>query len=195
MYKIDKPVIFNYWKHHFNFLLNESYKLCSQLRMADLISHLDSLGGSQFDVYEGSLSPLEISNEVANILRNNGHFYRKNYEGWIKKEEKKYQMVTLSDKSIWTLRIGDDPEYYVHIHPGRYSKHTFRARAMLMRTAVLSACYAKAHNRDPYDLELINYVRDNYMFEQPVKNINKENGLGKLIIKITSHLSLMSHNI
>ncbi len=138
---VSSPVNFNCWKHHAGFI-KQQIKLHSRTRdQIQLKKHLLVIGESQMDLYFGKLSPSEISREIISYLKKEKSFSFDRYIGWLKTETKDYKLIRLSDKSIWTLRLGENQERYVHIHPGRYSPNTIRVKATTLKTAILILWY------------------------------------------------------
>ena len=85
------------------------------------------------DLYFGNYSIEEISKQILMHLQENKIYSLRDYQNWLGKDDKYYQLVELKDKSIWTLRLGETREKYVHIHPGRYSPHTVRVKAATLK--------------------------------------------------------------
>ncbi|SJZ70452.1 hypothetical protein SAMN04488128_1011276 [Chitinophaga eiseniae] len=94
------------------------------------------------DMYTGSLSPETIFEEIITQLTARGLHLPKTFATAIK-ERHGYMEVTLADTSRWVLRLSDDPERYVHLHPGRYSPHTLRIKAAALKTAMAYTAAAR----------------------------------------------------
>lgn len=142
---------------------------------------LVKIGESQMDLYYGIYSPTEIKEQVVNYLKKKKVFLPEQYEGWLAENGSDYKMVNLSDKSVWTLRLGENVERYVHIHPGRYSSHTRRVKALTLKTAIFTLCCEKLGDPKLSGKELINEIRKKYLNEPPLKSISVKFGLGKLL--------------
>jgi hypothetical protein len=119
------------------------------------LNELLLLGTSVMDVYEGKLSPQEIVSEIQSQLTAAGHFGRPEFMAWIGTAG--YRELTLTDKSRWVLRPGDTYERYIHIHPGRGGAFTFRAKANVLKTALLWR--ATSHSAALPDTHALNAVR------------------------------------
>ena len=139
------------------------------------------------DLYLGKLTPFELTEFTKKFLKMNKVFKYESYKQWLLSEDKEYRLITLPDKSIWTLRMGNQRKNYVHIHPGRYSLHTIRVRALTLKTAICVMAYINFHKSVPPDLELINNVRNEFLNAAPVKSLSLTSGLLKLL-KVFSKL-------
>jgi hypothetical protein len=179
---IPIPVLFNCWKHHLGFIKEriQGIRPVREYFLEDILSHLLTIGESQMDLYLGGLSPTEIAGQVIKKINKFGVYLFVDYEAWVTNEGKDYKLITLSDKTIWTLRIGLDKERYIHIHPARNTFNTIRVRAMTLKTAILVLSWVKINGGVINDLTIINKVRKNYLSEPPVKNLSINKGLRKL---------------
>jgi hypothetical protein len=177
------PVLFNPWKHHLKFIqseINQAAK-CGEVNLSRLRGGLLSIGDSITDLYTGGLSPTDISSFIINDLRTSGLLERDAYAGWINKAKNSYRMIGLPDSSIWTLRIGEEKNRYIHIHPGRYSPQSFRIRAGTLKSAVSTLVWTKINGSSPYETDTVNKARKHFLNVSPVKSVSLNYGLGKLI--------------
>lgn len=133
------------------------------------------------DLYFGNYAPIEISEQIINHLKKKKIFLTEQYKNWLKENSNNYQLINLFDKSVWTLRLGEDAERYVHIHPGRYSPNTRRVKALTLKTAIFTLSCEKFGEPKLSGKELINEVREKYLNKPPLKLVSKESGLGKLL--------------
>ena len=140
------------------------------------------------DLYCGKLSPVEIGNQTAKYLVSNSIKNRKKFTDWLDRAGTEYQAFALKDKSIWTLRRGDEEKRFVHIHPGRYSPHTVRVKALTLKSVICVLAYLRTQSLPPVEIGLINEVRNKYLDAPPIKSFSKESGLGKLIT-LLNHLN------
>jgi hypothetical protein len=179
--KVSPPINFNCWKHHASFIKKqiEIVKSVDELERLRLI--LRKIGESQMDLYFGGLSPADISNEIIDYLKKEKIFLVKPYIEWLNEKGSDYRLINLSDESAWTLRLGENAERYVHIHPGRYSLNTRRVKALTLKTAIITLCCEKLGEPKLSGKELINKMRIKYLGEPPLKSISVESGLGKLL--------------
>ena len=133
------------------------------------------------DLYYGKHSPKEIAEQIIQQLEEKNIRSEKSYNYWLNQREDNYQLMRLSDKSVWTFRKGKEESRYIHIHPGRYSPHTRRVKALTLKTAIFFLCYERIADTDSPEIELINKIRSEYLNESPLKTISAESGLGKLL--------------
>ena len=103
------------------------------------------------------------------------------YDEWLKNEGKDYKLFELKDKSIWTLRLGETSERYVHIHPARYSPHTIRVKATALKTVILSLCLEGFGELKDIDKESVNIIRKKYLNEPPLKSLSKASSFMRLL--------------
>lgn len=129
----------------------------------------------------GKLTPFELTEFTKKFLKKNKVFKYKSYKQWLFSEGNEYKLITMPDKSIWTLRMGNQKKNYVHIHPGRYSLHTIRVRALTLKTAICVIAYRKVYKNFSPDLKLINNVRKEFLNAAPVKSLSSTSGLGRLL--------------
>lgn len=125
------PILFNPLKHH----LSELRRRLSLLAPLEINVHLLALGGSQMDMYAGELDTETIFSEVRAQLQAAGIHTRAEYEALLDGSNG-YVTLVLSDTSNWILRLAADKAAYIHLHPGRYSPHTFRVKASALKTAL-----------------------------------------------------------
>jgi hypothetical protein len=179
--KVPLPTKFNCWKHHALFIKNEIELIDSEDQLAQLNGAMLKIGESQMDLYHGYLSPKEIANQTINFLASNFLKTKSKYLTWLRKDKDDYQSIILNDKSVWTLRLGDEEKRFVHIHPGRYSPHTVRVKALTLKTAVCVLVHSKLKHHSEFNVDFINEVRIKYLNASPIKSVNRGAGLGKLL--------------
>ena len=185
---VPLPINFNCWKHHAGFIKGQIKSITEIKQLDELKEHLLQIGESQMDLYCGNYSASEISKQIIQILNQRKISSTEQYQNWLAKEEKNYQLVKLKDKSVWTLRLGDDPERYVHTHPGRYSPHTIRAKATTLKTAILILCFEQFEEMEIDNTEMVNSIRKKYLNEPPIKSFAKASGLGRIINLLSREL-------
>lgn len=133
------------------------------------------------DLYLGCHTPANISEQTLNYLHHKKILSFNQYQDWLTKDGKDFQLVELKDNSIWTLRLGDDAERYVHIHPGRYSPNTVRVKATTLKTAIFLLCFEQLGEIKSFETETVNNIRKKYLDEPPLKSFSVASGLGRLI--------------
>jgi len=139
-------------------------------------------------LYLGEYSPAKISKQILDYLHSKKILSSSQYKDWLSKDGMDYQLVELKDKSIWTLRLGDDTERYVHIHPGRYSPSTVRVKATTLKTAIFLFCFEKLGEIKSFETETVNKIRRKYLDEPPLKSFSTASGLGRLIDRFNKKL-------
>ena len=181
---LNPPILLNCWKHHAGFIRSQIHSLAIQKEKAfeDLNKHLLQVGDSLMDLYLGSLTPQEIADYISEGLKEKEISDSLSYQNWLYKEGNEYRITSLPDKSKWTLRYGKDENYYIHIHPARYSPKTIRVRSLSLKTAIAVLLSAEVYGRSPLDVNVINKIRVNMLNASPIKKISSENGLGRLIL-------------
>ncbi|WP_209865853.1 hypothetical protein [Chitinophaga sp. OAE865] len=142
-------------------------------------TRLLSLGGSQMDMYTGSLTPEAIFNEIRGQLRLAGVNTRADYEALLAKNGG-YIEVVLSDASVWILRLAEDKAHYIHLHPGRYSPHTFRVKASALKTALAYQAAAQHHLLTKDLLADLNRVRKELRLS-PLRSISESGHILEVI--------------
>ena len=175
-------VMFNAEKHHLQTIADKAGEYIAQGEgsLEQLLDKLVNKGvhrGSYngvIDVYVGSLRPEQMKAEIAAFLDERGITDFESYRHFLEthgqiKRRGYYSSFTLSDGTIMTLRIADDQNQYVHVHPGRYSPNTFRVKAYSLKTAILALYLARCRGLSGQDISIINEAR-NYLELPPVQN-------------------------
>lgn len=160
------PVTFNLLKHH-------AGSIRTFISQSDVTSFslLKSIGGSQMDLYYGQLSPDSIMEEIILFLRQNDLLEEEKYSLWLSAHSG-YRTVTLSDASHWVLRKGNNEGSYIHIHPARYSPHTLRVTANVLKTVIACGVAMKQHIMDEVNLQSMNHVRKTMLHLSPMKKLS-----------------------
>jgi hypothetical protein len=182
---VTEPVLFNCIKHHLKFIKHKIFSIESNEDFQKLLNEIITLGNSVMDLYCGELIPQQISSEIIDLLSETGKLNLDEFVKWINGNDKKYRLFILSDKSIWTLRIANNKERYIHIHPGRYSPLSIRVKAVTLKTIIAAVAYQMLYGQNKFDINLINKIRMNYLNEPPLKNVYPNGGIDKLYSIIT----------
>jgi hypothetical protein len=164
-------ILFNTLKHHLGYI--QTFAKINNLDNAK--EQLLSIGASQMDLYIGELSVQDIENQIVAHLNKNNILDKTLFENFIE-SQKDFFEITLSDSSRWTLRKGNDVTHYIHIHPSRYSIHTIRVRAGILKTAI-SLELSKIEN---YNTLIINTLRIELGLS-PIKQMEDSVGLEKMV--------------
>lgn len=183
MDEIQKPVLFNTWKHHAGALRGRIAEAArgGEAGLRALAEGMVVIGTELMDLYVGRLTPAEIAAKVVARLQTDGLLAPDAYRTWVA-EGGGYRLLTFAeDESVWVLRAGDD-ERYVHVHPGRWAPATLRVRANVLKTAALALAYAALHGGGPMGRALLNRVRAEYLGLAPVgRDPAGEQGVGRVI--------------
>lgn len=178
-FDVPAPVLFNAWKHHAGWL-REQIRLTrgrGEDGMVALARNLLVVGQELMDLYAGPLSPHGMAAEVLTSLTETNRIALQAYAPWIDAGGG-FQVVTASDASRWVLRLGADSERYVHVHPGRWTPHTHRVRANVLKTAVMVLAYVPGRD---VDVAAVNYVRKQYLGLSPIPSFHANEGLGHVL--------------
>ena len=186
--RIPMPINFNCWKHHAGFIKQQIDSVREIKELDELKAYLLRIGESQMDLYFGENSPINISEQILGYTHSKKILSSKQYQDWLYKDERAYQLVELKDKSIWTLRLGDDTKRYVHIHPGRYSPNTVRVKATTLKTAIFLLCLKQLGEIKSFETETVNKTRKKYLDEPPLKSFSTASGLRRLIDRFNKNL-------
>jgi hypothetical protein len=178
---VPPPILFNLWKHHAGALRRRIARVAGAgpESLERLSRQLVVIGTELMDLYTGPLAPVEIADEVRTHLDQAGLLSPSAYRTWLDANGG-YRILTLSaDASTWVLRFGDETGRHVHIHPGRWSPHTRRVRANVLKTAALAV--AAAGDQDALEVSRINQLRRHYLGLPPVAALAEEGGLPEVI--------------
>ena len=181
--EVNAPVLLNCWKHHAGFI---KYKI-SEFRRSDKFDFQDfrryllRIGESLMDLYLGNLMPFEIADSIVSSFKKKNVLERGNFITWLKKEGSDFRVIELKDKSLWTLRLSEQKNKYIHVHPSRYSPHTIRVRALTLKSAILYLILKQFDSGISDDLQFLNRVRREYLGQPPLKTISSRSTFPELI--------------
>ena len=137
------------------------------------------MGTSVSDFYIGSLKPNEIAGEILASLEHCCLLESGPYHKWLEQSGKNFQELSISDDSKWTLLPGKNSEYFLHIHPSRFSSNTLRVKSNLLKTAVAVIVFESICSSGDYSPITINYLRKEFLGLSPIKE-NQMEGVMKL---------------
>jgi len=181
-FKIPLPVTFNCWKHHAGFIKSQTDLLQKSKMSKDALRKLLLIiGESQMDLYLGKLNPNQIANQIINNAKGYGAKSYSVYGNWLSEEGKSYKQMRISDKSVWTLRLGNEKKRYIHIHPGRYSPLTIRVKAVTLKTTIAVRVLVEEIDSELPNLKSINEVRTSFLKLPPLKSLSLSSGIGKFL--------------
>lgn len=185
----DTPILFNCWKHHAGFIKSkiQEYRR-SDFDFSSFRINLLRIGDSLMDLYLGELLPQEISDYIIELFTLYNIIDRDRFILWLKEEKKEFREITFKDNSIWTLRLGEQPEKYIHIHPSRYSPHTMRVRALTLKSVILYLILDKTSRNIDDNLLFLNNIRKDYLNQPPLKMISSKSALPELVTILSSRI-------
>lgn len=172
------PFIFNAQKHHAG-ALHDFIQAYDQ-PLEELHQEVVTIGSALMDLYYGPLSVKQICTETTILLQEANVWEKQAFHSWLTSNNG-FQALTLSDRSTWVLRWGEDPQRHIHIHPGRYSSTTMRIKAGTLMTAIGIAIYRKQHPEDAIDRTVLNQIRSTYLKLSPVKSGQLNDRLVRLL--------------
>ena len=180
-YEIPEPVLLNCWKHHAGFIKWKirEYKGDFEVSSVSLRKEILLIGGSIMDLYLGGLTPSGIAGSTMDFLRRMKVSDVKNFQRWVSSDGNDYREIVMEDQSKWTLRAGEMKSRYIHIHPSRYSPHTIRVRSSSLKSAILFCAISFPEPGE--SLDKLNLIRKQYLDLPPLKNINSESAIFKLV--------------
>jgi hypothetical protein len=148
----------------------------------DLANHLVVIGTDLMDLYLGALSPHDIGQHILTQLRGDNRLSFGAYRDWIA-AGRGFRLLTLADDgSQWVLRMGDEADRYIHVHPARWAPQTCRVKANVLKTAVMILAYTSIHGGDPLNVALVNQVRRDYLKLAPLgRKLAGDKGIGQAI--------------
>jgi hypothetical protein len=180
--EVPTPILFNTWKHHAGALRWRIAQIAElgEAGLLEAASRIAVLGTRLMDLYTGDLLPLQVCQCILDEMRRNTIDSAEAFRSWLGEEE--YRVVPLSDGSQWVLRLGDDPTFWVHLHPGRWSPMTVRVRANTLKTAFLACIQGKIRGCDPMQRALLDEIRCELLQLSPLgQDPDGDQGLGGII--------------
>lgn len=138
---IPTPIRFNPLKHHRNFMLNT----LSGASPEEIVGLLEPVCNNYNDVYTGALSPTSIGEEIIRILTKENVLRKDDFTRWLQSNNG-YRKLSLADGSEWIVRLGNEDERYIHLHPSRERKHTVRFKGSTLKTVFLVKAFLKDSN-------------------------------------------------
>jgi hypothetical protein len=167
----SSEIHFNPWKHHLTFICNEllnSKRMAPEARIT-MLDGIKAINANFVDVYTGHFSEDEIKQCIADQIN---HLEFKDYEGfryWL--GTKKYQLITLNDKSVWVVRENEQSLNAIHIHPSRKPPLTFRIYGNALKTVVGLLCMQPECLANFPSLVSVNQFRKEFLDLSPVKGV------------------------
>jgi hypothetical protein len=172
-------ITFNPLKHHKNYILDKISDW-HQLKEEEIQSILFKIGSNLIDLYIGDLSVQSIFNEVQEQFTINSKLGKDEFTKWL--QPKGFKKIRLSDESEWVVRLSDNSEKYVHIHPGKYSKNTIRVRASSLKTVIAIKIQQSLNvQEEKITVQKVNQIRNDFLSLSPIKQLFPNKGISKLL--------------
>lgn len=179
---IQLPLTLNCWKHHAGFIKNQiEFYGGKKISVEELQRTLLIIGESQMDLYVGKLSPQKICYEIVSKLKSTGVLAFEAYKKWLFHSGNEYKLIKISDKSVWTMRLGKQEKRYVHVHPGRYSPVTVRVKALTLKTAIAVLIINYKINIPLIDTLKINEVRNEVLNSPPINKVSSNSAVVRVM--------------
>jgi hypothetical protein len=176
--------LFNTWKHHAAALRREIDKSvqAGASGLDELASQLIVIGTELMDLYIGRLTPAEIGEKVLAALRAERRLAVSAYRAWLAASGGYGVLTFAEDGSRWVLRMGDETDRYIHVHPARWAPETRRVRANVLKTAVMVLAHVGLYGGDVMERARVNTIRSQYLGLAPVgRDISGADGLGAVM--------------
>jgi len=180
---VPAPVLFNTWKHHAGAIRHRIHTAVNAgpSALPGLAAELIIVGAKLMDLYVGPFTPAEVARLVVARLECDARLEASVFRSWVDSQGG-YGMLDLPDGSQWVLRVADEVDRHIHLHPGRWVPQTRRVRANVLKTAVMTLAHVGVHGGDPLDRALVNRVRQQYLGLSPVgRDLDGDQGLGEVI--------------
>lgn len=164
------PIRFNPLKHHRNFMLNT----LSTASAEEIIGLLEPVCNNYNDVYNGALSPTDIGKEIIRILTKEKVLRKDDFARWLQSNNG-YRKLSLEDGSEWIVRLENEDERYIHLHPSRDGSHTARFKGSSLKTVFLMKTMQK-DSAEIITLEKVNQARLQIGLS-PIKKLDRNKGI------------------
>ena len=167
---IPIPIRFNPLKHHRNFMLSTLTSRSPE----EIKGLLEPVCNNYNDVYTGALSPTAIGKEIIRILTKEKVLRKDDFARWLQGNNG-YRKLSLEDGSEWIVRLGNEDERYIHLHPSRDGKHTVRFKGSSLKTVFLMKTMQK-DSAETITLERVNQARLQVGLS-PIKRLDRNKGI------------------
>lgn len=176
-FDIPEPFRFNLCKHHLHWIQDRLQQIINNpmdLGLRDnVIENIKSINSNHLDIYTGDLTPEQLIQAFEDVIRKHKITSRSEFSSWIGKLE--FQLVTLTDSSVWVLREGMEDELYIHIHPARNVPNALRIHGNSWKTAIVLKIFYP--DLTDIDLIVVNEIRKRYLNLSPIKELDKSQRL------------------
>ncbi len=174
---IKPPVAFNPYKHHLGFL-KEQIEIWRTVDWAKTEADLLNMGNNLIDLYYGKLTVSEICLQSIQFAGENGITGPDTLRIWLHPHH--YRKMKLSDQSLWVIRLGNDDDRYLHIHPAKNSPCTLRVRAATIKTVVAVSVLPDRGEESCLRLSEVNRIRKEKLGLSPVRRLERGKGIAGL---------------
>lgn len=167
---IPLPIRFNPLKHHRNFMLSTLASRSPE----EIKGLLEPVCNNYNDVYTGALSPTAIGEGIIRILTKEKVLRKDDFARWVQGNNG-YRKLSLEDSSEWIVRLGNEDEHYIHLHPSRDGSHTVRFKGSSLKTIFLMKTMQK-DSAEIITLEKVNQARLQIGLS-PIKKLDRNKGI------------------
>lgn len=174
---IKPPVTFNPHKHHLGFL-KKQIKTWQTLPWEEVEKELLPIGTNLSDLYCGALSVEEICRQCLQFALQQNLTSAQKLKNWLSPKE--FRKTAFSDGSEWVIKLGQNPESYLHIHPAKYADFTVRVRGTTLKTVVALKISAIPKKEGRLTLQQVNRIRREKLALSPIKNLEKGKGIQRI---------------
>jgi len=185
MEMVQPPVLFHPLKHHLPWIQSfiEENVRRGEANLPLVATQLLTVGNSQMDVYTGQLGVAGIAGAVVQHLADQLLLAPALYRTWLS-QSAGYRVVPLPDGSQWVLRWGEVKGQYVHLHPARYSPHSIRVKATILKTGILVRLWSQLRTAGEVQLPEINRLRREWLLLPPIKSLAEAEGLRRVLQRL-----------
>lgn len=135
---------------------------------------LEPICNNYIDIYTGDLAPEEIGGQVIGILESMNKLSKSDFRKWVG-ETNGYRQIQLTDGSEWIVRESMESDQYIHLHPSRTGKFSYRFKGSTLKTVLLMKTMDNSE-KNVISLENVNRVRL-LAGLSPVKKLEKGRGI------------------
>ncbi|MCK3685085.1 hypothetical protein [Maribellus sp. YY47] len=166
--EIPEPITFNPYKHHFRFLLGEIRNWNTPETIKE---KLLPIGNNLTDFYLGKLDITEICSECKEFFTSQNRISFESFSQWMGGSE--WKKIRLSDGSDWLIKMGEQENRYIHLHPAKFSKHSIRVQATTLKTVLALVATQTPLSVSPgINLSAVNQRRAEILDLSPIKALH-----------------------
>jgi len=180
MFSVPEPFQFNPLKHHLMYIrefISEKLAEEGNIDRKNLVRELKHIGTSVMDIYTGRLKVDKICAEILEFLAANNLDIKEKYSAWTGTSFNEFKKITLSDASVWMMKLNNDEKRFVHIFPARQSPDTLRVKANTLKSAII---YYIIIGKDYISRKDLNQARSLFGLS-PVKDTEEAEAITEMI--------------